>query len=99
MDENLFSSIGRQRNLQISTDDNVEFENIRQENPQEDDVDENHQQIVLQDTSMDEDIPRRSKKQRKAKSYDLDFHVYLVEGTTNDNHSSVPYLLNVEGDV
>ena len=69
-DENRFSSIGRQRNLQISTgDDDVEFENIQQEHPQEDDVDEN-QQIVLQDTPMDEeDIPRRNKRQRKAKTF------------------------------
>ena len=87
-DENRFSSIGRQRNLHISTNDNVEFENVQQENPQEDDVDEN-QQIILQDTPMDEeDIPRRSKQQRKEKTFGLDFHVYLVEGTRNDIHSS-----------
>ena len=46
----------------------------------------------------EEDIPKRNKRQRKAKTYGPDLHVYLVEGTRNDIHSSVPYLLNVEGD-
>ena len=45
-DENRFSSIGRQRNQHISTNDNVEHKHVQQENPHEDDVDEN-QQIVL----------------------------------------------------
>ena len=45
----------------------------------------------------EDDIPRRSKRQTK-KTYGPDFHVYLVEGTRNDIHSSIPYLLNVEGD-
>ena len=72
---------------------------MQQENPHENDVDEN-KQIVLQDTPLDEkDIPRRSKRQRKAKIYGPDFHVYLVDGTRNDFHSSVPYLPNVEGDL
>ena len=53
----------------------------------------------MQDTPLDEEnIPKRSKRQRKAKTYGPDFHVYLVEGTINDVHSSVPYLLNMEGD-
>ena len=43
-------------------------------------------------------IPRRSKRQRKAKSFGPDFDVYLVEGTRNEISSSVPYLFNVEGD-
>ncbi|XP_057535264.1 uncharacterized protein LOC130813448 [Amaranthus tricolor] len=68
-----------QRNLQISTDGNIGLENVQQENPHEDDVDEN-KQIVLQDTPLDEeDIPRRSKRKGQAKTYGPDFHVYLVE--------------------
>ena len=96
--ENRFSSTGRQRNLHISTDENVELENVQQENPQENDVD-NDQQIVLQYVLLEqEDIPRRSKIHRKAKFFGLDFHVYLVEGTRNDIHSGVPYFLNEERD-
>ena len=76
---------------------NVELKHIQQENPHED-VDEN-QQIVLQDTPLDEEDISRSKRHRKVKTYGPDFHVYLVEGTRNDVHSSVPNLLNVEGDL
>ena len=54
--------------------------------------------FFLQDIPLEqEDIPR-SKRHRKAKTYGPDFHVYLVEGTYNDVHSSVPYFLNMEDD-
>ena len=57
-------------------------------------VDENLQLDEQQDVDPS---PRRSKRQWKAKSFGLDFKEYLVKGTRNGIHSSVPYLLNVEG--
>lgn len=35
-------------------------------------------------------------RQRKVKSFGLDFYVYLLEGNRNKILSSVSYLLNVE---
>ena len=88
-DENRYSSLSRQRNLQISMNVNVDD---NQQGWLLDVLDENQQ---LDEQQNVDPIPKWSKRQRKAKSFGLDFEVYLVEGTRNEIHSSVPNLLIV----
>ena len=84
--------MSRQKNLQLSTEESID--NDQPEPPL--DVDTN-QQLDDEEENI-EIIPIRSKRQRKAKSFGPDFHVYLVEGTRDKITSSFPYLFNVEGD-
>ena len=90
-DENRFSSLSRQRNLQVCT--NEDIDDNQEGSPL--DVDEN---LQLDEQQCVDPIPECSKRQRKAKSFGPDFEVYLVEGTRRKISSRVPYLLNVEGD-
>ena len=73
-DENKFSSLSRQRNLQVCTN---EYVDDNQDNQQGSPlgVDENQQ---LDEPELVDPIPKRSKRQRKAKSFEPDFQVYLV---------------------
>ena len=79
--------MSKQRHLQISC--NNEVHDNQQENPQ--DV------LINQDIPIEQDIiefiPQMSKRQRKEISFANDLHAYLVEGSKNDIHSSVPYYL------
>jgi len=90
-DENRFSSLSRQRNLQGCTNESVD--DSQQSSLL--DVDESQQ---IDELDLVDPIPKRSKRQRKAKSFGPDFQVYLVEGDRSEVSSSVPYLYNVEGD-
>ena len=91
-DENRFSSMSRQINLQVCTNEDVD--NNQQGLPL--DVNENLQLDEQQVVGL---IPKRSKRQRKAKSFGPDFNLYLIEGTRSEISSNVPYLFNVEGDL
>ena len=77
--------------LQISTEESV---NNDQYEPLLD-VDKNQ---VLDEIENIELIPKRSKRQQNAKSFGPDFLVIQVEGTRDKISSSVPNLLNAEGD-
>lgn len=85
-DDNRFSSLSIKKNLQISTEANVDND---QQEPLRD-VDTNQQ---LDDGEENvEIIPIRSKRQLKVKNFGPDFHVYLVDETRDKVASSVPYI-------
>ena len=88
-DETRISSLSRQ--LQVCTNEDVD--DNQQGSPL--DVNEN---LQLDEQQGVDPIPKRSKRQRKAKSFGLDFKLCFAEGTRNEISSSVPYLYNVEGD-
>ena len=82
--------MSRQKHLQISTEESVD--NDQHETP----LDTENQQVDEEENV--ECIHKRSKRQRKAKSFGWDFYVYLFDGTRDKISSSVPFLFNVEGD-
>ena len=83
--------MSRQRNLQICTNEDVD--DNQKGSPLN--VDEN---LQLDEQQIVDLILRRCKRQRKAKSFEPFFELFLVQGRRSEISSSIPYLLNVEGD-
>ena len=88
-DEGRFSSIIRPKDLHQSDPKEIDLNN--QSSPQDD-------HVIIEDEEEIVPTLRRSKRQRKENSFGLDFEVYLIEGTSDNLCTSIPYIFGVEGD-